>query len=206
MVSEFGSDPIAIKGVRIYPGWLSPSRQMSILEDLRDVARAAPFRRYRTPGGRQMSVRMTSAGDLGWVTDHAGYRYQDTHLDGQSWPDIPESILAVWREVSGVDRDPESCLVNYYGEGARMGMHQDRDEADLTWPVVSISLGDDALFRIGGVDKPAPSKSVWLRSGDVAVIGGEARLAYHGIDRIRFGSSDLLPAGGRINVTLRVAR
>ena len=149
---------------------------------------------------------MTAAGDLGWVTDRTGYRYQETHLGGQRWPDIPESVLSVWRAVSDADREPDSCLMNFYGEGARMGMHQDRDEADLTWPVVSISLGDDALFRVGGTDKPTPSKSIWLRSGDVAVIGGDARLAYHGIDRIRFGSSGLLTDGGRINVTLRVAR
>ena len=153
-----------------------------------------------------MSVRMTAAGDLGWVTDRTGYRYSKTHLDGQPWPDIPDSILSVWRDLTDARRDPDSCLVNFYGEDARMGLHQDRDEDDLTWPVVSISLGDDALFRVGGVEKPTPSKSVWLRSGDVAVIGGEARLAYHGIDRIKFGSSSLLPDGGRINVTLRVAR
>ena len=205
-MSEFDSEPVDVNGVHIYPGWLSPSRQKAMLDDLRSVARQAPFRRYTTPGGRQMSVRMTAAGDLGWVTDRAGYRYQQTHLGGQRWPDIPESVLAVWRAVSDAEREPDSCLVNFYGEGARMGMHQDRDEADLIWPVVSISLGDDALFRIGGTDKPTPSKSIWLRSGDVAVIGGDARIAYHGIDRIRFGSSGLLPDGGRINVTLRVAR
>ena len=104
-----------------------------------------------------------------------------------------------------MSRAPDSCLLNYYGEGSRMGMHQDKDEADTRWPVVSISLGDEALFRVGGIEKPSPSKSVWLRSGDVVVLEGAARLAWHGIDRVRFRSSELLPDGGRINVTLRVA-
>ncbi len=199
------SDPVDVNGVRVFPGWLTLAEQEAMLHDLRAIARRVPFRRYETPGGRQMSVRMTAAGALGWVTDRSGYRYSGTHFDGQSWPDIPARVLSVWRALAGTDRDPDSCLVNFYGEGARMGMHQDRDEADLSWPVVSISLGDEALFRVGGRDKPTPSKSVWLRSGDVAVMGGDARLAYHGIDRIKFGSSSLLRDGGRINVTLRVA-
>nr|WP_227258234.1 alpha-ketoglutarate-dependent dioxygenase AlkB [Kangsaoukella pontilimi] len=187
------------------PGHLDRRAQEAMLDDLRAVAKAAPFRQYETPGGRQMSVRMTAAGARGWVTDRKGYRYAETSFDGSPWPDIPASVLTVWRQVSGVDRDPDSCLVNFYGEGARMGLHQDKDEADLHWPVVSISLGDDALFRVGGVETPTPSKSRWLKSGDVAVIGGAARLAWHGIDRIKFRSSDLLPEGGRVNVTLRMA-
>lgn len=152
-----------------------------------------------------MSVRMSAAGTLGWVTDRSGYRYDPVQPDGSEWPEIPASILAVWQQLSGVERLPDSCLVNFYGEGAKMGMHQDRDEADTVWPVVSISLGDDALFRVGGVTRGGATKSIWLKSGDVAVLSGRARLAYHGIDRIKFGSSDLLPDGGRINVTLRVA-
>ena len=199
------SAPVDLMGVTVWPGWLDRPGQEAMVADLRAVAEAAPFRRYETPGGRRMSVAMTAAGALGWVTDRKGYRYSDAHQDGQRWPEIPESILAVWRAVSGAGRDPDSCLVNFYGEGARMGMHQDRDEADTSWPVVSISLGDDALFRLGGVEKPSPSKSLWLKSGDVAVLAGAARLAHHGIDRIRYRSSDLLPEGGRINVTLRVA-
>jgi alkylated DNA repair protein (DNA oxidative demethylase) len=121
------------------------------------------------------------------------------------WPEIPAPVLDIWRMVvAGDARLPESCLINFYGEGARMGMHQDRDEADFSWPVVSVSLGDDALFRIGNPTKGGRTESLWLNSGDVAVMGGPARLIHHGIDRIRFGSSALLPDGGRINLTLRV--
>jgi alkylated DNA repair protein (DNA oxidative demethylase) len=119
------------------------------------------------------------------------------------WPAIPEGILDIWRALVGEARLPDSCLVNFYGEGARMGMHQDKDERDFSWPVVSLSLGDSGLFRMGNVEKGGKTESVWLESGDVVVMGGAARLAYHGVDRIRFGSSSLLPRGGRINVTLR---
>ena len=172
---------------------------------LRGVAGLAPFRQYVTPGGQRMSVRMTAAGARGWVTDRTGYRYEPAQPDGSLWPSIPEAILDVWKSVSGVRRDPDSCLVNFYGESARMGLHQDRDEADLSWPVVSISLGDEGLFRVGQASPGGPTQSIWLQSGDVALLAGDARLVYHGVDRIKFGSSSLLPGGGRINITLRVA-
>ena len=165
---------------------------------------AAPPYAPETPYGKPMSVRMTSAGRFGWYSDRTGYRYVDRHPSGVPWPPIPEPVLAIWHRVTGLDRQPECCLVNFYGEGARMGLHQDRDEADFRWPVVSVSLGDDGLFRVGGTQRGEPTRSVWLKSGDIAVLGGDARLAYHGVDRIRFGSSDLLPKGGRINLTLRV--
>ena len=147
---------------------------------------------------------MTAAGRLGWVSDRRGYRYEPRHPAGGPWPEIPPRVLDIWRAVTGLDRLPDCCLVNYYGEGARMGLHQDRDEGDFAWPVVSVSLGDDARFRIGGTDRRDPTESFWLRSGDVLVLGGPARLAFHGVDRIVFGSSTLLPQGGRINLTLRV--
>jgi alkylated DNA repair protein (DNA oxidative demethylase) len=113
-------------------------------------------------------------------------------------------VMAVWWAVSGMEREPDCCLVNFYGEGARMGLHQDKDEGDFSYPVVSISLGDEALFRMGGVDRAEGTQSVWLRSGDVVVMGGAARLAWHGVDRVRHGTSGLLAKGGRINLTLRV--
>ena len=171
---------------------------------LRKVVAVAPLYQPTTPGGRQMSVRMTAAGRLGWVTDRQGYRYEPRHPAGGPWADIPQEVMAVWRAVSGVAREPDCCLVNYYSQGARMGLHQDKDEGDFTFPVVSISLGDEALFRIGGVEKSEGTESVWLKSGDVVVFGGAARLAWHGIDRVRHGSSRLLDGGGRINLTLRV--
>jgi DNA oxidative demethylase len=141
---------------------------------------------------------------VGWVTDRAGYRYATSHPSGVQWPPLPPSVLAVWRAVTGLARDPDCCLVNWYREGAKMGLHQDKDEGDFDWPVLSISLGDEALFRMGGVSRAEGTESLWLRSGDVVVIGGAARLAWHGIDRVRHGSSRLLPQGGRINLTCRV--
>ena len=147
---------------------------------------------------------MTSAGRYGWYSDRGGYRYERRHPSGADWPPIPERVLAIWRTLIGTDRMPDCCLVNVYRDGARMGLHQDRDEADFAWPVLSVSLGDEALFRVGGPERGGPTESVWLRSGDVAVLGGAARLAFHGIDRVRAGSSTLLRGGGRINLTLRV--
>lgn len=147
---------------------------------------------------------MTNCGSLGWVADSAGYRYQPTHPDtGMPWPRIPESVLAAWRELSGYDREPQACLINFYDAGARMGLHQDKDETDFDAPVVSLSLGDTCLFRIGGTERSAPTRSFRLASGDALVLGGPARLAFHGVDRIMPGSSTLLSGGGRINLTLR---
>ena len=197
-------DPQQIRGFRHYPGWLAPGEQTALVADLRAVVAAAPLFSPMTPYGRPMSVRMTSAGRFGWVSDRRGYRYSETHPAGGSWPPIPQSVLDIWRAVSGTDRSPECCLVNFYAEGARMGLHQDRDEADFAQPVVSISLGDDGLFRIGNETRGGATQSLWLRSGDVLVMGGSARLLYHGIDRIAPGTSTLLPQGGRINLTLRV--
>jgi alkylated DNA repair protein (DNA oxidative demethylase) len=195
---------VDVGGVAVWTGLLGPDAQAAMVADIREVVRGAPFFTPETPRGQKMSVRMTAAGDYGWISDRRGYRYAPRHPSGVAWPPIPASVLAVWWAVAGVDRAPQCCLVNWYDETARMGLHQDRDEADLTMPVVSISLGDDALFRVGGTQRGGPTRSIWLRSGDVAVLGGEARLAYHGIDRLRPGSSTLLPNGGRINLTLRV--
>lgn len=195
---------LCLNGVEIWQGFLGAAEQAALVAELRGVARAAPLFQPETKRGQKMSVRMTSAGSYGWVSDRRGYRYETRHPTGVAWPPVPASVLAIWRDVTGLSRDPDCCLVNYYGEGARMGLHQDRDEADFSWPVVSVSLGDDGLFRVGGSDRGGRTASLWLRSGDVAVLGGAARLAFHGVDRIRFGSSAVLPEGGRINLTLRV--
>ncbi|MDF1726704.1 MAG: alpha-ketoglutarate-dependent dioxygenase AlkB [Sulfitobacter sp.] len=196
--------PLLVRGFAIHKGWLDPAAQRGLLEEVRGIVRVAPFFRPETRFGRKMSVRMTSAGDLGWISDRRGYRYAPTHPDGMAWPAIPPAILALWHELTGLERNPDCCLVNYYDEAARMGLHQDRDEADFTWPVVSVSLGDAAQFRIGNVEKGGTTEKLWLESGDVVVMGGAARLTYHGVDKIRAGSSTLLPKGGRINLTLRV--
>lgn len=196
---------LMVRGVEIRKGALDGPAQVRLIDALRPVLKAAPLFSPVTANGKAMSVRMTSAGGLGWVSDKGGYRYQPTHPRGSAWPAIPDPVLDIWRDVTGHDRTPDCCLINYYGEGTKMGLHQDRDEADFSWPVVSVSLGDDALFRIGDTVRGGKTESVWLNSGDVVVMGGPARLVYHGIDRIRFGSSRLLPKGGRINLTLRVA-
>jgi len=196
--------PVNLGGVQIFSGYLAPADQREILSDLRALVAQAPLFHPVTPRGQKMSVRMTSAGRFGWVSDRKGYRYEPRHPNGTPWPEIPGSLLSVWFALSQVAVPPECCLVNYYGPDARMGLHQDRDEANFDMPVVSISLGDDALFRVGGQARRDPTQSIWLRSGDVAVLAGPARLAFHGIDRLRPGSSSLLPKGGRINVTLRV--
>lgn len=195
---------LTVRGVEIFSGWLDPEAQAAMVTDLRKVAAAAPLFQPETRWGRKMSVRMTSAGRFGWVSDRRGYRYEPRHPSGMAWPPIPASVLAVWDRVTGLDRRPDCCLVNYYGEDAKMGMHQDRDEADFRWPVLSISLGDSARFRIGNLERGGSTESLWLESGDVLVMGGAARLVYHGIDRVRAGSLRLLEDGGRLNLTLRV--
>lgn len=195
---------LVVRDFQVYESFLDDLRQRALLEDLREVVSAAPLFTPVTSRGSEMSIRMTSAGRFGWISDRAGYRYEAEHPNGIAWPAIPESVLNVWRALGSADRDPDCCLINFYSSTARMGLHQDRDEADYSWPVVSISLGDDALFRIGNQTRGGKTESVWLRSGDVVVMGGKARLSYHGVDRIKAGTSLLFPKGGRINLTLRV--
>ncbi len=194
------------KGVRHLPGYLDADRQQALLRDIRAVVRAAPLYTPEMPKtGKKMSVRMTNCGLLGWVTDRErGYRYQPTHpVTGEPWPSIPATLLEIWDAVADYPHPPEACLVNFYSPAARMGLHQDRDERDFAAPVVSISLGDDCLFRVGGVKRGDPTVSLRLVSGDVLVLGGESRLAYHGVDRIYPATSTLLKNEGRINLTLR---
>lgn len=201
---ESGVEGVEIRGLRHWPGFLDRPAQEALVANLRAVVTAAPLYHPETPGGRQMSVRMTAAGRLGWVTDRKGYRYQTHHPAGAPWPAIPDQVLAIWHRLTGLARTPDCCLINFYGEGAKMGLHQDRDEGDFSFPVLSLSLGDEALFRIGGVERSEGTSSFWLKSGDALLMGGAARLAWHGVDRVRHGSSTLLPKGGRINLTLRV--
>ena len=198
------SPDIVLGGAPVWRRWLDDAAQTEIVAALRDVVAAAPLFSPETRWGKQMSVGMTSAGRYGWFSDRRGYRYIDRHPSGVAWPDIPEPVLAVWRALAPGARAPDCCLVNFYRGTARMGLHQDRDEADFTQPVLSISLGDAGLFRIGGTTRGGPTQSTWLESGDALLLTGPSRLAYHGIDRIRGGSSSLLDGGGRINLTLRV--
>ena len=181
------SETLSVNGVKIWKSFLDADRQRALVADLRVIGEAAPFRQYQVPGGRKMSVRMTGAGPLAWYADAKGYRYAPSQPDGTPWPDMPRSVLDIWDAVAGVTRQPDSCLLNYYGEGAKMGLHQDRDEADTHWPVVSVSLGDDALFRIGQTTRKGRTQSLWLQSGDVAVLSGPARLVVsrHRPDQVR---------------------
>ena len=193
-------------GLRYLPGRLSRPEQEDLVEIIRQVVAEAPLYVPVMPGsGRPMSVRMTNCGPLGWVTDkERGYRYQATHpVTGLPWPAIPQVLLDLWRDIAGHPKDPEACLVNFYADDAKMGLHQDRDEADFCAPVLSISLGNTCLFRIGGLARTDRTKSVKLESGDVFLLGGEGRLCFHGVDRIYPGTSTLLKSGGRINLTLR---
>ena len=198
--------PILPNGVRHLPGFLERKAQEALVEEIRAVVRAAPLYTPAMPRtGKPMSVRMTNCGVLGWVTDkEQGYRYQPFHpVTGEPWPPIPDSLRAIWDAVAECSLAPEACLVNFYTAEAKMGLHQDRDEAEFAAPVVSVSLGDSCLFRVGGTRRTDPTVSFQLQSGDVVVLGGESRLVLHGVDRIYPNTSTLLPRGGRINLTLR---
>ncbi len=192
-------------GLNIAAGYLDLQRQKAILRDIRKVVEAAPLYTPVMPRwGRPFSVRMSAAGPLGWVSDKSGYRYQPVHpVTGKPWPDIPSSILEIWKDLSGYKGSPECCLINFYSPEAKMGLHRDEDEKEFAAPIVSISLGDSCLFRIGGSERKDSTQSFKLHSGDVIVMGGEARLGYHGVDRIYPDTSALLKNGGRINLTLR---
>jgi DNA oxidative demethylase len=192
-------------GVRHFPGYLDRGEQEALLAEVREILRDAPLFTPRMPrSAKPFSVRMTNCGPLGWVSDVNGYRYQPLHPEtGGPWPPMPARLLTAWAELAADSPPPEACLVNYYGSSARMGLHQDADEQETSAPVVSLSLGDAALFRIGGVTRKAPTRSFRLQSGDAMILEGPARLAFHGVDRIIAGSSTLLSEGGRINLTLR---
>jgi alkylated DNA repair protein (DNA oxidative demethylase) len=192
-------------GAIYYPSYLDAAAQGSLLADIRRAIAAAPLYQLRMPrSGKAFSVRMTNCGPLGWVSDIEGYRYQPTHPEtGGSWPKIPEALLSAWRELSGLAFEPQACLVNHYAAGTRLGLHQDRDEEEFAAPVVSLSLGDSAIFRFGGSTRGSPTRSLKLHSGDAFVFGGPARLAFHGIDRVLSGTSTLLAEGGRFNLTMR---
>jgi alkylated DNA repair protein (DNA oxidative demethylase) len=194
-----------IEGLRILPEYLSRERQRALLSEILVAVEEAPFYVPTLPrSGAAMSARMTNCGTLGWVTDAGGYRYEARHpvLD-TPWPPVPRPLLDLWDALAGYPARPEACLVNLYGPEARMGLHRDQDEEAMDAPVLSLSLGDDALFRMGGPSRRDPTRSFRLRSGDVLVLGGEARHCFHGVDRIYPGTSRLIPGGGRINLTLR---
>ena len=192
-------------GIRYYPGYWSAADQAALVEELRLVLKQAPLFTPTMPKtGKPFSVRMTNCGALGWVSDREGYRYQPHHpLTGEAWPSMPRLLTEAWQALADYPHPPEACLINYYNPDAKMGLHQDRDEDDFAAPILSFSLGDSAIFRIGGTERGGKTQSLKLHSGDALVMGGPARLAYHGIDRILAGTSTLLGREGRVNLTLR---
>ncbi len=197
-------------GFEHHSAYLNKAEQRALLQDILNVLKASPFYRPTMPkSGRPFSVMETNCGPLGWVSDKQGYRYQPTHPEtGNPWPDMPNSLLTIWQKVSNFAAPPEAGLINYYQNTAKMGLHQDKDEQDLTAPVVSISLGNSAKFRLGGLNRRDKTTTLELKSGDVVVLAGNARLCYHGIDRIIPNTSCLLQKDpelqeGRLNITLR---
>lgn len=191
--------------MRLLSGYLAPDMQKTLLEEIRAIVAQAPLFTPTMPRwGTPLSVRMSNCGPLGWLSDKSGYRYEPVHpVTGQPWPALPESLLRIWYELTAYPVPPEACLINYYSPKAKMGLHIDNDEEDFDAPILSISLGDDARFRLGGKERKDPTKSVLLRSGDVMLLEGEDRLAYHGVDKIYPGTSTLLKEPGRINLTMR---
>lgn len=195
-----------LPGFRLLPGRLDEATQAELAQAVLALTEQSPTYRPVTPSGKAMSVAMTNLGDLGWITDARGYRYEPRHpLTGHPWPPIPGPLNALWAELCDPAVPPDCCLVNRYDANSKMGLHRDFDEADFRFPVLSVSLGDSAIFRLGGLRRGDPSGQIRLASGDVVVLGGEARRAYHGVDRVIAGSSRLIPGGGRINLTLRRA-
>jgi alkylated DNA repair protein (DNA oxidative demethylase) len=189
----------------LHPGFLDRAAQEALVVAVDDVIARAPLYPPRMPRtGTPFSVRMTNCGSLGWVSDINGYRYDGTHpMTGEDWPPMPGILLTIWQNLADYAAPPEACLINVYSPAARMGLHQDRDEEDFAAPVVSLSLGDTCIFRLGGTSRRDPTVSFRLASGDAMVLSGEKRLAFHGVDRIIPGTSTLLPQGGRINLTMR---
>lgn len=173
------------------------------------IARAAPFRHMQTPGGHRMSVAMTNCGSLGWITDVRGYRYEPCDPEtGIAWPALPPVVHALARRAAAAagypSYEPDACLVNRYEPGARMTLHQDRNERELEAPIVSVSLGLPATFLFGGLVRTDPVQRLPLQHADVVVWGGPSRLCFHGVSPLRDGVHPLL-GRCRVNLTLRVA-
>jgi alkylated DNA repair protein (DNA oxidative demethylase) len=186
------------------------SVESELLEALGEIIARAPFRHMATPGGHQMSVAMTNCGDCGWVTDRSGYRYDASDpQSGRPWPEMPSAF----RELAGqaaaeagfAGFAPDACLINRYEPGARMSLHQDRDETDFGAPIVSVSLGLPAIFLFGGLQRSDRTQRYRLQHGDIVLWGGPARLAFHGVAPLAEGEHALM-GRQRINLTFRKAR
>jgi alkylated DNA repair protein (DNA oxidative demethylase) len=197
-----GADAVVLRG-------FACDVEAELLADVRAVAALAPFRNMVTPGGYTMSVAMTNCGTAGWVTDLRGYRYaRHDPVSGYPWPQMPATFLSLATRAALAagfeDFIPDACLINRYAPGAKLSLHQDKNEADYAAPIVSVSLGLPARFLFGGLKRNDRVTRVELRHGDVAVWGRSMRLAYHGIDTLKSGDH---PATGccRFNLTFRKA-
>ena len=202
-------------GAKLFRDILNPIQQVSALDLVAEILEEAPPFRPQMPTGPLMINALSNCGELGWLSDKRGYRYEPTHpATGKPWPPIPAPILKWARkltEACGVaPYVPDACLINIYAMDGKLGLHRDFDEADFKWPIVSFSFGNDAEFLLGGLSRNDRTIKLTLHSGDVLVLGGESRLRYHSVRKIRAGTSPIshqcLPAGGRINLTLRRAR
>jgi len=201
----------AMPGVYHAQGYFNAAGQAALAADIAAAIAAAPlFVSHMPRTGVPMSVRMTNFGALGWMSDREkGYRYEPRHpITGAPWPPIPGVLLEAWDRLTGYSKPPEACLVNVYDDKARMGLHQDRDEIDFDAPILSISLGADCRFRIGGRQRADPTVSLILSAGDALVMSGPARMSFHGVDKILPTLTAHLPEplsklGARVNLTLR---
>ena len=206
MFEDVRPELVFAPGALLLPGFASEVED-ALLAELARIQEVAPFRQMTTPGGHQMSVAMTNCGQFGWVTDRTGYRYDRLDpLSHQPWPAMPHVFLDLATRAAqraGYERfEPDACLVNRYLPGAKMGLHQDKDEKDFSAPIVSVSLGLPAAFLFGGAKRTDPTQVLPLKHGDVVVWGGHSRLFYHGIRPLKEGFSEKL-GGERINLTFR---
>ncbi|MDP2285383.1 MAG: DNA oxidative demethylase AlkB [Pseudohongiella sp.] len=200
-------DVLAIGPGSSYLGGFLVQDAIAVLSAVAQVTALAPFRHLTTPGGQKMSVAMSNCGRLGWVSDHAGYRYQaEDPLSGKPWPSMPALLLDRAQQAAELagysDFQPTVCLINRYEVGARMGLHQDRDERNLTAPIVSFSLGIPATFIWGGLQRTDKPRRFLLKHGDAVVWGGQDRLRFHGVAPIK-ADSHALTGPVRINITFR---
>jgi len=200
------------QGFKHLPLYFTPAQQQDLIDRIKAGIEQAPFFQPTMPRtGAPLSVVMSNFGPLGWVTDKdKGYRYEPAHpKTGKPWPVLPQALTDLWNDVGGYSAPPEACLINWYrqesdtGKGAKMGLHVDQDELDVRAPVISVSLGDPAMFRLGGPKRGGKTHGIKLFSGDVVVLGGAARQCYHGVSKVYYGESALVPRGGRINLTMR---
>lgn len=209
----FGAAADLPTGITLLKGWIGHGDARAVLDDMLDVFAAAPPYRLRVKSGAYVINRMTNCGTLGWHSDARGYRYVDRHPElGTLWPPIPPRVKALAMAAAaeaGAPFDPDACLVNFYEAAGKMNLHQDHDEADFSWPIVSFSFGNDAIFALGGGKRRDPVQPVTLSHGDVLIMHGAGRMRFHGVKKIVAGTAPFthaaIPAGGRLNLTFRRA-